>query len=165
MRVKLLAVGLLLFVVIVLFAAQGWLSPAHLAPIVRTPDGTIVSVEIADTESKRVRGLGGRRELGAREGMLFAFPRSGYHGMWMKDMRFSLDIVWFRMARTNVACARDNAGEGVCLEVVDVREHVAPETFPAVLYPREPAHYVLEVNAGIARGAGIQRGGTLLFAH
>jgi uncharacterized membrane protein (UPF0127 family) len=97
--------------------------------------------------------------------MLFTFPRSGYHGIWMKDMRFPLDIIWFRRARTHAACTRDSAGEGVCLEVVDVREHVAPETFPTTLYPREPAHYVLEVNAGTAQGAGIQRGGTVLFAH
>jgi len=165
MRFRLFVAGFLSCLAIALLAVYGRASPEHSAPMLRTSNDTSISVVLASTESERVRGLGGRRELGEREGMLFVFPRSGYHGMWMKDMRFPLDIIWLRPTRSNADCTQDDTGKGVCLEAVDVREGVAPDTFPSVLYPREPAQYVLEVNAGVARGAGIQIGGALLFAR
>lgn len=165
MRFKLFVAGFLSFVAVMLLAAYGRASPKHSAPTLLTSNGISIAVVLASTESERLRGLGGRRGLEERDGMLFVFPQSGYHGMWMKDMQFALDMVWLRRARTNATCAPHNAGKGMCLEVVDVRESVSPKTFPRVFYPREPAQYVLEVNTGAARGAGIQTGEAILFAQ
>lgn len=53
-------------------------------------------VEKVRTSVARARGLGGREDLCERCGMLFLFDRAGPHAFWMKDMRFSLDILWIR---------------------------------------------------------------------
>lgn len=95
--------------------------------------GKTIMVEIADTETKRTQGLSGRESLRENEGMLFVFPEPDYHGFWMKDMQFPIDIVWLD----------EN------LRVISVTERIAPETFPEVFYPPKPIQFVLEVPAGV----------------
>ena len=58
-----------------------------------------VTVELARTGQEQVRGLSGRRELKPGHGMLFVYSRPQPVGIWMKDMRFSLDILWIRDGR------------------------------------------------------------------
>src|SRR3989338_5701660 len=53
-----------------------------------------VRVTVADTPESRERGLSGRDGLASDEGMLFVFQNDGYHTFWMKDMLFSIDIIW-----------------------------------------------------------------------
>ena len=53
-----------------------------------------IAVAIADTLEKRTQGLSGRESLSANEGLLFVFSTSGAYGIWMKDMRFPIDIIW-----------------------------------------------------------------------
>ncbi|HEX2792373.1 MAG TPA: DUF192 domain-containing protein [Candidatus Paceibacterota bacterium] len=103
------------------------------------------SIEVADTEALREQGLSARDSLGDDSGMLFVFPASGLHGFWMKDMRFSIDMLWL-----------DDAGA-----IVHVVSNAAPETYPEIFTPPAPARYVLEVPAGYTarRGWGI---GTVL---
>jgi|SRR3989344_1431681 len=94
--------------------------------------GQIVRVTIADTSVEREKGLGGREGLARDEGMLFVFPEDGINSFWMKDMTFAIDILWI-----------SNSGE-----IVDIRESVAPESYPEVLTPRREARYVLELSSG-----------------
>lgn len=54
------------------------------------------NVEIADTQSKRNKGLGGRETLAPDEGMLFIFSQAEKHSFWMKGLKFPLDFVWIR---------------------------------------------------------------------
>jgi uncharacterized membrane protein (UPF0127 family) len=96
-------------------------------------------VEVADTDEKRVLGLGGRDTLAGESGMLFAFSRPDFHGIWMKGMRFSIDILWLDER----------------FKVVDIKEHVAPETYPQAFHPKVPAYYVLEISAGAVAKNGI----------
>jgi len=58
-------------------------------------DDKILVVQIADTDSLRVRGLSWQNELPHNEGMLFVFDGSGTRAMWMMGMQFNLDIIWF----------------------------------------------------------------------
>jgi uncharacterized membrane protein (UPF0127 family) len=44
-----------------------------------------LSVELADTDDERRRGLMGRESLPADEGMVFLFEREHQGGLWMKD--------------------------------------------------------------------------------
>lgn len=53
-----------------------------------------ISVEIANSDILREKGLSGRENLSQDAGMLFIFPSSGYHYFWMKDMEFPLDFIW-----------------------------------------------------------------------
>jgi len=91
-----------------------------------------VFVDIADTPEKRSVGLSGHKELAPDEGMLFVFPEDGMHAFWMKDMSFSIDILW--LSRGGL--------------IVDMQQKVAPETYPAAYVPRKEARYVLELPSG-----------------
>lgn len=54
----------------------------------------IFNVEIASTTLERTRGLSFRESLGEDQGMLFIFELPAVQHFWMKDMHFSLDIIW-----------------------------------------------------------------------
>ena len=68
---------------------------------VEFPRGTIMvgdkilEVQIADTEPRHVRGLMFQNELPFDQGMLFVFDEPGPKSMWMLNMQFPLDIIWF----------------------------------------------------------------------
>lgn len=101
-----------------------------------------VKAELAETLSEKARGLGGREELPADEGMFFVFDKSGKHGFWMKDMFFPIDIIWLD----------EN------FKIVHVEEKVSPATYPKIFYPETNASYVLEVNSGTVEKSGISVG-------
>ena len=68
---------------------------------VEFPRGTIkvddvpLEVQIADTEPRRVRGLMFQDELPSNQGMIFVFDNPGLYSLWMLNMQFSLDMIWF----------------------------------------------------------------------
>ena len=105
-------------------------------------NGTVVQVEVADTQEERIQGLSGREKLGENTGMLFVFEREGTWGIWMKEMRFSIDILW-----------ADEQGR-----VVTIENSISPETYPKVFYSTAPARSVLELPAGFADTHGIAEG-------
>lgn len=108
------------------------------------PDGKCVGVEVVRSDDDMARGLSGRKELAADQGMLFAFSGEGAYRFWMKDMLFNLDICWI-----------DRKGN-----VVDVHENVPPCTPQdcPVITPAGIARYVLEINAGQAAKHGLKKG-------
>jgi len=102
-----------------------------------------VMAEVADTLALQVRGLSGRSSLAEGQGMLFVFESEGTHGIWMKDMRFAIDIIWATSDGT----------------IITITEHVSPDTYPQSFYASEPtARYVLEVGAGFVVRHGIAVG-------
>ena len=104
-------------------------------------DRTIL-VDIADTPQKREAGLSGRESLAQDEGMLFVFPEDGIYAFWMKDMHFSIDILWI-----------SHAGM-----VVEMQESVSPETYPATFVPSKGARYVLELPSGWVEAYAVEIG-------
>lgn len=121
--------------------------PLHGTPVtvVAALDGSDLTLEIAETPDERRQGLSDRSSLGALDGMLFVFAEEGRHSMWMKDMLFSLDIIWIDDER----------------RVVFIEEYVSPETYPRTFASPEPARYVLEVDAGRASEEGWDLGSVL----
>ncbi len=108
-------------------------------------------VEVADTLGARMKGLSGREVLGENEGMLFVFSSSGDQGFWMKDMKFSIDIVWIQ----------DD-------EIVGFEENVQPVEGKSVFglkiyHPPEPVNKVLEVKAGMVKKYGFQAGDIIVI--
>ena len=102
-------------------------------------DDKILEVQIADSDSLRVRGLMFQNELPYNEGMLFVFDESGTRPMWMLNMQFNLDVIWFD-ENTNVVAIEKNVP--LCettIEVVACRENGVSG---------DNAKYVLEVTAG-----------------
>ncbi len=112
---------------------------------------TTLEVEVADTPAKMKLGLGERDGLIENEGMLFPYSSKTPAAFWMKDMRFSLDIIWLADGK-----------------VVDIHTDVLPE--PEVsdsnlkLYtPKEPVDNVLEVSAGFVEKNKIKVGDSFSF--
>ena len=110
-------------------------------------NGALLKVEIADTQDKRSKGLGGKQPLASDEGMLFIFPKADKHPFWMKGLSFPLDFVWIRENK-----------------VVDVLQNIPPpqpeqtdESLP-IYSSNEPADKVLEVLAGTAKRLNIKAG-------
>src|SRR3954468_10495489 len=54
----------------------------------------VFTVEIADTEPTRERGLMYRKELPPGRGMLFDFHREQQVGFWMKNTLIPLDMIF-----------------------------------------------------------------------
>lgn len=64
-----------------------------------TINGKTLQLEIANTPSSIVQGLSGRKAMANDEGMLFIMPNVENQNFWMKDMKFSLDIIYLREGR------------------------------------------------------------------
>jgi len=107
----------------------------------------IFQLEVADDPAERKKGLSGRERLPEDAGLLFVFEQAGQHCFWMKDMRFSIDMLWLDAQK----------------RVIKIQEAVAPETYPNSFCPDEPAKYVIELNAGVAGQADIVTGSNLQF--
>ncbi len=101
-----------------------------------------IRVEIARTDEERIQGLSGRESLENLKGLLFIFPETAYHQIWMKDMNFPIDILWI---------SED-------LVVIDIDENVSPDTYPRSFRPERPVRYILETNAHYVDTFGLQVG-------
>ncbi len=108
------------------------------------PDGAAVSVDVADTEPVRQRGLMFREQMAAGEGMIFVFPEPGYYPFWMKNTLIPLDMVWL-----------DARGR-----VVSIARSVPPcKADPCPSYPPDAnASYVIELVSGFCRQHNLKIG-------
>lgn len=109
--------------------------------------GGKLGAEVVDTPASREQGLSGRKALYEEKGMLFVFDHPGKYGFWMKDMLFSIDIIWI-------------SEEGT---VVHVERNVTPESYsqhnpPKTFVNKPDAKYVLEVSAGTSEKYGLYLG-------
>lgn len=110
--------------------------------------GTRYTVEVADTEEARARGLMFRDAMAADAGMLFIHEREEPLAYWMKNTRIALDILYFDAQRILVSQQRD------------VPPCSAGNACPSYS-SRVPALYVLELNAGQAAKLDLQNGAQL----
>lgn len=101
--------------------------------------GVKISVEVASNSAEKSKGLSGRKTLGKNEGMLFVFAKDTQPSFWMKDMNFSIDIIWI------------NDGKIVQIDknVPNPPPGTADSQLP-LFSPNETIDYVLEVNAGFS---------------
>lgn len=101
-----------------------------------------LKVAIANTEEAREKGLSGIEKLPENHALLFVFPKNEKYGIWMKEMRFPIDIIWLNED----------------LKVVYLKDNVQPGTYPAIFYPPVDARFVLETNIGFIEERGVQEG-------
>ncbi len=98
----------------------------------------VFKVLVANSEKHWQKGLGGRKDLGKYDGMLFVFPNQAQHIFVMRDMKFPLDIIWF-----NKGTVVDKA------QNLPIEPGVTEEEL--VQYPaRDISDRVLEISAGSA---------------
>jgi uncharacterized membrane protein (UPF0127 family) len=126
-----------LFIVLVLalvaMAAYFVLAP-QLRPHVTVRLGDAVfAARVAKTEDERIKGLSGTPGLQDTEAMLLVYDHDDKWSIWMKDMRYPLDIIWLNKDK----------------KVVHIVKNAPPESYPYESFAsKEAARYVLEVKAG-----------------
>ena len=101
-------------------------------------DDIVLEVQIADTEPRRVRGLMFQDKLPYDQGMIFVYNEPGDYSLWMLNMQFSLDMIWF-----------DENGN-----IVHIEKNIPPCKKPIEIMacqsivPSGDALYILEITAG-----------------
>jgi uncharacterized protein len=102
-------------------------------------DDKVLDVQIAETDAQRTRGLMFQNELPDDQGMIFVFSQEQIVPIWMLNMQFPLDIIWF-----------DANGN-----VIHIEKNVPPcksalETVSCTVQNADgkKAKYVLEVTSG-----------------
>ena len=106
--------------------------------------GKSVNIEIADEYDELRKGLMFRESLAEDSGMLFIFEDEMIRSFWMKNTLIPLDLIFIDED----------------FVIVNIRENAVPcEEDPCPTYnSKEPAKYVLEVNAGYVEEQGIKIG-------
>lgn len=143
-RISMVALYVSIAVAFVLMAMFAVLSPLN-KEVKLSLGGHEVLATVADTPASRTQGLSDTKSLGKNKGMLFIFDEPEYYGFWMKDMLYSIDIIWLDDRRV----------------VVDVWENASPSSYPVVRKPSNRAKYVLEVNAGFVKENMLKAGDKL----
>jgi hypothetical protein len=102
---------------------------------------TTVTIEIADTDSARARGLMQRESLPDQSAMLFIFPRERVQSFWMANTPLALDL-FFVDADS---------------QIVSIAKYTRPFSDESIV-SEGPARFVIETPAGFADTFGIVEG-------
>jgi uncharacterized membrane protein (UPF0127 family) len=113
------------------------------------PSGKVLQAEVMVSDEDRAMGLMFRPSLPMDRGMLFFFETADFHGIWMKNCKFPIDIVWLDEEK----------------KVVDVKEGAPPcRAEPCPVYqPMRRASWVVEINSGQAKREKLVRGAAVRF--
>src|SRR5437870_13130998 len=76
----------------VALAASASAAPAVIP--LKLPSGKVLQTEVMVSDEDRQMGLMFRPSLPLDHGMLFIFAQPDFHGIWMKNCKFPIDIVW-----------------------------------------------------------------------
>ncbi len=124
-----------------LVAGPARAAPPQTVEIISKTGVHIFSVEIADTEATREKGLMFRKELPEGKGMLFDFHQDQDVAFWMKNTYIPLDMIFIQ-------------GDGRILRIAENAEPLSMQTIPS----GGPVRAVLEVIGGTAEKLGIAPG-------
>jgi len=133
--------ALLLITVVMMLYCAGQAGRAKFVKVF-FPDGFSVAAELSATDEERQQGLMFREKIAEDQGMLFIFDDEEIHSFWMKNMRFSIDILWLDRQR----------------RIVHLEHRVPPcAADPCPSYtPAQPASFVLELQSGAAEKHGLK---------
>lgn len=104
-----------------------------------TSGGQTFSLEVAQDQATREKGLMNRESLDTNTGMLFVFDQLSNHGFWMKNTLIPLDIIWLSKNQ----------------QVLHYVQAQPCTTANCTVYkpaPNAQAAYVVELNAGTFTG-------------
>ncbi len=110
-------------------------------------DDIVLEVQIADTEPRRIRGLMFQDQMPYDQGLILVFNEPGIYSLWMLNMQFSLDMIWF-----------DENGS-----IVHIEQNVPPcKTATEIMacqsiVPSVEASYILEVTSGFIKEFNITK--------
>lgn len=100
-------------------------------------------VSVVRSAEELQRGLSGTESLPAGRAMLFVFPNDSKWAIWMKDMKYPIDIVWLDKGT----------------KVVYLVKNAEPSSYPKTRFtPDKDARYVIELPSGTIERTGISIG-------
>ncbi|MEO5627364.1 MAG: DUF192 domain-containing protein [Candidatus Saccharimonadales bacterium] len=92
------------------------------------------SLEYATTVDQHTTGLGNRSTLANDHGMIFIFDQPQKACFWMKNTKFSLDIIWVNQTK----------------QVTKIEKNLSPTSYPQAYCSDNDTSYVIELSAGSA---------------
>lgn len=101
------------------------------ASVIDNPEAKL-TLEVADDDFERSRGLQNRDRLGTNEGMLFIFKEEEDRNFWMFNTRIPLDIAFLNEDK----------------EIINIEYSTTPLNSEITYRSTKPAMYVIETNAG-----------------
>lgn len=106
-------------------------------------NGREIELIVAKNERQSRKGLSGRKRLSSRQGMVFKVKPPARQLVWMKDMRFPLDILWISKDR-----------------VVEVSTDVPVKTkgYWTIVQSSATIDSIIEIGAGTVREWGLVPG-------
>lgn len=142
--------GIVAVVLLLIGAAAFWVFWPQLSQPytkLRLGDG-VFQARIADSAAERQKGLSGSSALSSEQALLFVYDSDERWSIWMKDMNYSIDIVWLDKAK----------------KVVHIVKNAQPESYPNESFaPNEPARYIVEFSAGVVDKKTIKIGDEAIF--
>lgn len=117
-----------------------------LQPPTSTRSNMIFKLHIADSVATRMRGLGGTTHLAADEGLLLRFPFPFFWPIWMRAMRFPIDVLWLRRRK-----------------IVDLCEGLSPANQYRMHFPSYCADSCVELQMGAIQNHALSIGTPIEF--
>ena len=99
-----------------------------------------IEAEVAVDQASQAKGLMYRRSMPANHGMLFVFPRTDRHCMWMRNTLMPLSVAFLD-------------AQGKIINIEDMKPQTEDNHCAA-----SPAPYALEMNLGWFAAKGIKAG-------
>lgn len=145
---KLLIVFGILFVLLVAFVlSQNYVQ--NFSFFQKTPKAVINSqtfnLLLAKTDKEKRIGLSEKKSLPENSGMLFVFEKPDYYSFWMKEMQFSIDIIFIKENKIVTIYA-------------DLKPPKTQDESLPIYKSAEPADMVLEINSGLAQKYNLKKG-------
>jgi len=113
----------------------------------RLGDG-LFRASVANNDVDRNKGLSGETKLASNQALLMAYPSESKWGIWMKDMKVPIDVVWLNSDK----------------KVIYIVKNISPDVSTSEVYtPKTSAKYVIELPAGTVDGKAINTESVAVF--
>jgi uncharacterized membrane protein (UPF0127 family) len=108
----------------------------------------IFHATVATNDADRVKGLSDVTTLNSDQALLMAFPSEDKWGIWMKDMKVPIDILWLNKDK----------------KVIYIVKGASPsDSTSKVFKPKTPAKYVVELPSGSVDLNAIKTNSLVIF--
>lgn len=102
-----------------------------------------INAEVVITKKEQATGLSNRPCIEPNQAMMFIFDKPGQYAIWMKEMKFPIDVLWVSQDK----------------KVVGIEKSVEPSTYPDSFANKDqPAIYVIELKKGRIKELGVKLG-------
>ncbi|MDK2899329.1 MAG: uncharacterized protein PWQ10_516 [Patescibacteria group bacterium] len=109
---------------------------------------SLFSADVVIDETGRNKGLSGVTKVDPNAALLMVFPHESKWGIWMKDMKIPIDIVWLDKNK----------------KVIYIEKNVSPSVSDSEIFePKSLAKYVIEIPAGMVDKSAIRVGRVAIF--